>query len=230
MFVDNILIIYYITTHIVKYIQQYEKGAVEAPSNPSSLRPQHRTLPVRTDEEKLAIMASVKLEDGDVRGKVRLLCSDDRLAIPDEFTFNELQSLHPSAPSDHRPVPSTVTPPLHVSTSTVRASIQSFPNGSSAGPDGLRPQHLKDLLTVRVMTVSCWWLSPTSRTCCLKARRRHLFKLYCSVPICLLRSDNKRPDGLTLIPWCESHLGWLSQIHRGPLSPEHIFCLRRLGS
>ena len=29
----------------------------------------------------------------------------------------------------------------------VKAAIQSFPNGSAAGPDGLQPQHLKDLLT-----------------------------------------------------------------------------------
>jgi len=37
-------------------------------------------------------------------------------------------------------------PTLQVSSSAVRAAIQSFPNGSAAGPDGLRPQHLKDLL------------------------------------------------------------------------------------
>jgi len=33
-----------------------------------------------------------------------------------------------------------------LSPSAVRAAIQSFPNGSAARPDGLRPQHLKDLL------------------------------------------------------------------------------------
>jgi len=29
----------------------------------------------------------------------------------------------------------------------VKAAIQSFPSGSSAGPDGLRPRHLKDHIT-----------------------------------------------------------------------------------
>ena len=130
------------------------------------------------------MMASVKLEDGDVRGAVRLVCSDDRLAIPDDSTFNELRSRHPSAPSDRRPVPSTVTPPLHVLPSTVRASIQSFPNGSLAGPDGLRPQHLKDLLT-GARDDSQLLVAVTDLTnLLLEGRRRHLFKLYCLVPIC----------------------------------------------
>lgn len=96
-------------------------------------------------DEAIARLASVKLEDGDVKGAVRLLCSDDRLAFPDESTFDDLRRLHPTAPPDRRPAPTTNTPPLQVSPSAVRAAIQSFPNGSSAGPDGLRPQHLKDL-------------------------------------------------------------------------------------
>ena len=47
-------------------------------------------------------MASVKLEDGDVKGAVRLLCSDDRLAVSDESTFDELRRLHPATPPDRR--------------------------------------------------------------------------------------------------------------------------------
>ena len=39
------------------------------------------------------MMASVKLENDDVRGAVRLLFSDDRLVIPDESTFNKLRCL-----------------------------------------------------------------------------------------------------------------------------------------
>ena len=100
----------------------------------------------KTYEETIAGMASAKLEDGDVKGAVRLLCSDDRLATPDASTFKELSGLHPPAPADRRQAPSTDTPPLQVTPSAARAAIKSFPNGSSAGPDGLRPQHLKDLL------------------------------------------------------------------------------------
>jgi hypothetical protein len=134
-----------LTAHIVKQIRQCELGE-ETCCAPSSFHPLRYTKSMKADDESIALMASVKLEDGDVKGAVRLLCSDDRLAVPQESTFAELCRLHPVAPFDRRPVPDTDTSPLHVSPSAVRAAIQSFPNSSSAGPDGLRPQHLKDLL------------------------------------------------------------------------------------
>jgi hypothetical protein len=129
----------------VKQIRQYELGEVTC-SAPSSFHPPRYTNSIKSDDESIALMASVELEDGDVKGAVRLLCSDDRLAVPRESTFAELCRLHPVAPFGRRPVPDTDTSPLQVSPPAVRAAIQSFPNGSSAGPDGLRPQHLKDLL------------------------------------------------------------------------------------
>ena len=67
------------------------------------------------------------------------------MTFHDESTFDDLRSLYPTAAPDRRPVPTTVTPPLQVSPSAVHAAIQSFSNGSAAGPDGLPPQHLKDL-------------------------------------------------------------------------------------
>ncbi|HSN24205.1 MAG TPA: hypothetical protein VLS45_08585, partial [Methylomicrobium sp.] len=127
-----------LTTQIVKQIRQYELGTeTESPCCPQL----QRTTQAKTS------MAAAKLEDGDVKGAVRLLCSDDRLAVPDDVTFQKLADLHPPTPADRRPAPTTDTAPLQVSTSAVRAAIQSFPNGSAAGPDGLRPQHLKDMLT-----------------------------------------------------------------------------------
>ena len=36
--------------------------------------------------------------------------------------------------------------PLHVSTKEIKKALQTFPLGSTGGPDGLTPQHLKDLL------------------------------------------------------------------------------------
>ena len=57
-------------------------------------------------------MAAAKLEDGDVKGAVRLLCSDDKLVIVNATTMNEISSLHPSAPADQRPAPSIVVSPL----------------------------------------------------------------------------------------------------------------------
>jgi hypothetical protein len=101
---------------------------------------------VKIKYEIIATLASTRLEDGDVKGAVRLLGSNENLAVPDETTFNELGRLHPPAPDDRRSAPSVDTLPLQVSSSAVLAALQSFPKGSSAGPDGLRPQHLKDLL------------------------------------------------------------------------------------
>lgn len=137
-----------LTTQIVKNVFQYDQGAIELPSKPPGFHSPHRVNPAKTQthDEAIARMASVKLEDGDVKGAVRLLCSDDRLAVPDESTLEHMRRLHPAAPPDRRPVPIADTPPLQVLPSAVRTACQSFPNGSAAGPDGLRPQHLKDLL------------------------------------------------------------------------------------
>lgn len=38
--------------------------------------------------------------------------------------------------------------PLQVDENMVQSSICSFANGSSAGTDGLRPQHLKDIISL----------------------------------------------------------------------------------
>jgi len=104
-----------LTTQIVKQIFQYEHGVVESPSKLPGFRPTRCTKPAKAYDETIARTASVKLEDGDVKGAVRLLCSNDRLAVPDESTFDELRRLHPAAPPDRRPVPTAITPSLQVS-------------------------------------------------------------------------------------------------------------------
>ena len=133
-----------LTTAIIKQIQQYESGTEPSPA-PTSHRSLQRR-PVKTHDEQIAALASAKLEDGDVKGAVRLLCSDDGLAAVNENTLNALANLHPPAPADRRAAPTTDVPPLQVTPAAVRAAVQSCPNGSAAGPDGLRPQHIKDLL------------------------------------------------------------------------------------
>ena len=134
-----------LTTNIVKQVQQYETST-EPITVPLSCHPKQRDKPAKSNDETLATMAAAKLEDGDVKGAVRLLCSDDILAAQDETTYDRLVLLHPPAPTDRRAAPTTDKPPLQVFPAAVKKAIQSFPNGSAAGPDGLRPQHLKDLL------------------------------------------------------------------------------------
>lgn len=88
-----------------------------------------------------------KVHEGDVRGAVRLLLSDSSLAPNNDDTLTVLKSKHPS-PSRQLVLPSEpdiTTPFLTVSTTEVVNALGSFHNGSAAGLDGLRPQHLKEL-------------------------------------------------------------------------------------
>lgn len=99
----------------------------------------------------LAAAVSSKIEDGNIKAAVRLLCSEDKLAEPSNDTLLALQSKHP---------PKTIngaTPPdasslsvLQVTESQVLQAAKSFPAGSSGGPDGFRPSHLSCLLMCKV--------------------------------------------------------------------------------
>src|SRR6218665_137152 len=101
------------------------------------------------DEQSVATAAvASKLEDGNIRAAVRILCSSDKPANVDREMLEELQSKHPDPPLDR---PNFTSQPrsasLQVSEEHVRRQLRSFPIGSSAGPDGIRPQHLLDLVT-----------------------------------------------------------------------------------
>lgn len=101
------------------------------------------------EDEDAARRASLKLEDGDVRGAVHILESKDTVAPHNGATAESLRLLHPEAPVNLRPLPTVSAPPLMATAADVRAAIMSFPSGSAGGPDGLRPQHLKDLIAGR---------------------------------------------------------------------------------
>ena len=104
----------------------------------SASRPHSTILPSRVTS---------KLEEGDYRGAVRLACSEESLAVIDDNTLASLRKKHPSAhPNASPPQPPGSSNPIETLTETeVRSAILSFPNGSAGGPDGLRPQYLKDL-------------------------------------------------------------------------------------
>ena len=64
---------------------------------------------------------------------------------PDQpASLTPTSALHP--PVDRRLVPTTSIAPLHATPQAVLEAITTFKHGSAGGPDGLRPQHLKDLL------------------------------------------------------------------------------------
>jgi len=58
-----------------------------------------------------------------------------------------LQKIHPQAPPDRRKAPLLTVQPLYTTAAAVDSALHAFPSGSAGGPDELRPQHLKDLLS-----------------------------------------------------------------------------------
>ena len=97
----------------------------------------------------LARRVSIKLEEGDIKGAVRLASSEDSIAGESNSTIAALVSRHPPSHPETVPVPppddKDLADALVVSEQFIRQVIRCFPNGSAGGPDGLRPQHLCDL-------------------------------------------------------------------------------------
>jgi hypothetical protein len=126
-----------------------------------SQRPQSNQQPRRRrvgNADNIAARISEKLEDGDVRGAIRLAASDDAMAPHDEKTLDALRLKHPprrdvssnAAPATVQHIhPNSLPPsPLIVQNRDIIDAIKSFPAGSAGGIDGMRPQHLKDLTSV----------------------------------------------------------------------------------
>ena len=59
-----------------------------------------------------------------------------------------MQSIHPKAPSDRRAFPDPETSSVSISVPLVLKALKSFNNCLSGGLDCLRPQHLKDLVSI----------------------------------------------------------------------------------
>ena len=123
----------------VAYIQQRD--------NRVAAEHKMRNVNKRSENERMAARVSQLFEDGDVRGAVRLAASDETMAPNNQCTVDALISKHPRA--IHHPQYTTsnaAVEPLQRQEADTAAAIKSFPAGSAAGLDGLRPQHLKDMV------------------------------------------------------------------------------------
>ena len=98
--------------------------------------------------EVLASRVASKLEEGDYKGAVRLACADDTIAEHSPATLESLRLKHPEPHPDRSIFPALDAElfSLTFTEEDVKRAIMSFPAGSAGGPDGLRPQHLKDLI------------------------------------------------------------------------------------
>ena len=95
-----------------------------------------------------ALRASAKLSDGDIKGAVQALVSERSFAPYNQEVLQALSVLHPPIPKDRRPAPQVSAMPFSIDATQMLAALRSFPPGSAAGPDGLRPQHILDMLLV----------------------------------------------------------------------------------
>jgi hypothetical protein len=112
--------------------------------------PQIRTGSKKRKNLSLAKKVEAKVADFDIRGVVKLLSSDDSLASFNENVAEELKKKPSPSPScELFPVPSKPGDiSLIVNEQNVREAINSFPAGSSPGLDGMRPQYLKDIISL----------------------------------------------------------------------------------
>ena len=99
-------------------------------------------------ERQLRRSVESKILDGNISGAVRILTSDDSIAPVTDETMQALRLKHPPANADASfPEKFPISPEFpHVNEGEIWTAIMSFPNGSAGGLDGLKPQHLKDLI------------------------------------------------------------------------------------
>lgn len=108
------------------------------------------TRKLKNKKSNLSSRVESKISEGDVRGAVKILSSSDTLAQDTHETFLKLKAKHPtpSRPLCFPDAPTAGDSCLTVTEKEVIEGVLAFPNGSSAGIDGIRPQHLKDLLSI----------------------------------------------------------------------------------
>ena len=128
---------------IKKQIVDFEAGVTQSPDQ--------RTYPRKAPlGDAIALRVRSKCADGDIKAALRALTSKENFVHPSRDIVNKLKDKHPPAPPDEAlPPPPQVngTLPLQVTAEQVRSSIESMPTGSSAGLDGMRPLHLRQLIS-----------------------------------------------------------------------------------
>ena len=122
-----------INRRILSFNEGSSKEEVTPSNNPKS-------------DSTLASQVSEKLNQFDMRGAIRLVCSTDKILSPSPEVLKSLNDKHP-APFEYPafPDPPDNLEPILVTKPQVEKAIRSFSNGAAGGPDGLTPQHIKDL-------------------------------------------------------------------------------------
>ena len=103
--------------------------------------------PLRKKPQDIKKLVTHKIESFDIRGAVRILSSRETVLPYSEEVKNKLAEKHPHPhhSTSMPPPPESSSPSFLVTKEEVKEAIRSFKNGSAGGPDGLCPQHLKDM-------------------------------------------------------------------------------------
>ena len=112
-----------------------------------STRPPKSNFLSKSSITPLKRRVSSKFNDFDLKGPVRLFSSDNVFAPMVPETVSSPRSIHPLGDSVSDINPDQIPTASVMTESSVRKAILSFPNGSGSGPDLLRPQHLKDIIS-----------------------------------------------------------------------------------
>lgn len=140
-----------LASSVNKALSDFPEGLSSQPVKQAEIKRRNR--PKASDNVwSLAARVSAKIEEGDVRGAIRMAASDDTLAPFDEVSLEALRRLHPrrAAPAHPEPSAQATNTTEHNAIPTegdIVEAIKSFPAGSAGGLDGMRPQHLKDMTT-----------------------------------------------------------------------------------
>ncbi|ESO06164.1 hypothetical protein HELRODRAFT_160316 [Helobdella robusta] len=131
--------------YVIKRLAEFSSTEVEFIV--ASFNTDHNTKPRKHNPNSWISAVTTRIEQGSLSAAVRLACSPAGLAESSPETLAKLKAIHPSAPLNRRAFPAQEPSNGRVSPAQVLTALKSFNNGSSGGLDGLRPQHIKDLLS-----------------------------------------------------------------------------------
>lgn len=117
---------------------------------PKTTKRKTRTKILEADSVRIK-KVEAKLNAGDVRGAIRILSSNDSIAPVNLDNYVRLLEKHPAPGLEIVDVDDyELTPIEPVTASEITIAISNFPNGSAGGMDGLKPQHLKDMIHMSI--------------------------------------------------------------------------------
>ena len=101
--------------------------------------------PLSELEQGIKLISS-KLDEGNVKGGIKLAALDDKIALFSTDKYQKLLSKQPQQAKFAAPNPENSVN-FFITNFDLYKAIMSFPNGSAAGPDKIVPQIFKDLVS-----------------------------------------------------------------------------------